>query len=202
MIAFEPGLLGRRCWLELASGERIMLPIDRWRAAPHGGDELLLKQCAGPTLDIGCGPGRLTVELVTRGIVALGVDISAVAVRLTQAKGAPAIRRDVFDRLPGEGRWQHLLLADGNVGIGGNPVRLLRRGAELLRRGGTALVEVDPPGSGLRRDRVRVGGSVSGWFAWAWLGADAVDQTAREAGLDTRWVRTQGGRWFAELVRP
>jgi SAM-dependent methyltransferase len=202
MMAFEPGLLGQRCWLELANGERIMLPIERWRAAPQGGDELLLEHCAGPTLDVGCGPGRLTVGLVERGVVALGVDVSAVAVRLTRARGAPAIRRDVFGRMPGEGRWQHALLADGNVGIGGNPVRLLRRVGELLRRSGSALVEIEPPGAGLRQDQVRVSGSESGWFAWAWLGADAIERTARHAGLDTRWVRTSGDRWFAELVRP
>jgi SAM-dependent methyltransferase len=201
MIAFEPGLLGQRCWLEVASGERIMLPVERWREAPQGGDELLLAHCSGPTVDVGCGPGRLTVELVRRGVVALGVDVSAVAVRLTRDRGAPAIRRDVFGRMPGEGRWRHVLLADGNVGIGGNPVRLLCRAGELLRRGGSALVEIDPPGSGLRRDRVRVSGSRSGWFPWAWLGADAVEQTAHEAGLDTRWIRSQGSRWFAELVR-
>jgi SAM-dependent methyltransferase len=202
MTAFEPGLLGQRCWLELANGERIMLPVQRWRAAPQGGDELLLGHCDGPTLDVGCGPGRLTAELVGRGIVALGVDISSVAVELTQARGAPAIRRDVFGRLPGEGRWRHVLLADGNVGIGGNPVYLLRRVAELLRPGGSALVEVERPGSGLRRDQVRVNGSASGWFAWAWLGADAIAHTARHAGLDTRWIRNRGDRWFTELVRP
>lgn len=179
-----------------------MLPIERWRAAPQDGDALLLDHCSGPTLDVGCGPGRLTGELVRRGVVALGVDISPVAVRLTQANGAPAIRRDVFGRLPGEGRWRHVLLADRNVGIGGNPVRLLRRAGELLRVGGSALVEVDPPGSGLRREHVRISGSECGWFAWAWLGADAVERTAREACLATRWVRPRAGRWFAELVRP
>ena len=202
MTAFEAGLLGRRCWLELANGERMALPIERWREAPQGGDELLLGRCAGPTLDVGCGPGRLSVELVRRGVVALGVDVSAVAVRLTRARGAPAIRRDVFGRLPGEGRWRHVLLADGNVGIGGNPVRLLRRAGELLGSGGTVLLEVEPPGSGLRRDRVRVSGSRAGWFAWAWLGADAVELAAQHAGLHTRWVRPHGARWFAELVQP
>ena len=206
MIAtdFEPGLLGRRCWLELATGERITLPTERWRATPDPGDELLLGSCVGPTLDIGCGPGRLTAALSARGVAALGTDVSAVAVRLTVAAGAPAVRRDVFDRQPGEGRWRHALLADGNIGIGGDPVRLLGRVRELLCADGSALVEVDPPGSGLRHGRVRVstddaeGGR---WFDWAWLGADAVPTTARRAGLAVRWVREAGGRWFTELVR-
>lgn len=204
MIDFEPGLLGRHCWLELATGERIVLSTERWRALPDPGDELLLSSCVGPTLDIGCGPGRLTAALTERGIAALGTDVSAVAVRLTIEAGAPAVRRDVFDPQPAEGRWRHALLADGNIGIGGDPVRLLGRVRELLCAGGSALVEVDPPGIGLRHGRVRVStvdDVGARWFDWAWLGADAVPSTAAEAGLATSWVREAGGRWFTELVR-
>jgi SAM-dependent methyltransferase len=202
--AFEAGLLGRRCWLELANGQRIELPVQRWRAAAQDGDELLVERCEGPTLDIGCGPGRLTAALVARGVVALGVDVSPVAVRLALARGAPALRRDVFGRLPGEGRWRHALLVDGNLGIGGDPVRLLRRVRELLGRGGTALVEVEPPGIGMRRQRVRVRGDDGFgdvWFAWAWVGAEAIEETAGQARLSTRWVRERDGRWFAELAK-
>jgi SAM-dependent methyltransferase len=204
MIDFEPGLLGHRCWLELATGERISLPTDRWRATPDPGDELLLSSCVGPTLDIGCGPGRLTAALTERGIAALGTDVSAVAVRLTLQSGAAAIRRDVFARQPGEGRWRHTLLADGNIGIGGDPVRLLSRVRELLCAAGSALVEVDAPGTGLRHGRVRVStddAEGARWFDWAWLGADAIASTAAEAGLKSGWLREAGGRWFTELVR-
>jgi len=48
----------------------------------------------------------------------------------------------------GGGRWAHVLLADGNVGIGGDVVALLRRCAELVRPGGTVVVEVERPGAG------------------------------------------------------
>ncbi|HEX6360888.1 class I SAM-dependent methyltransferase [Actinophytocola sp.] len=204
MIDFEPGLLGHHCWLELTTGERISLPTERWRAAPEPGDELLLTNCTGPTIDIGCGPGRLTAALTERGVAALGTDVSAVAVRLTIEAGAPAVQRNIFDRQPDEGRWWHALLVDGNIGIGGDPVRLLGRVRELLCVGGSALVEVDPPGTGLRHGRVRVSTSAADgarWFDWAWLGADAVASTAALAGLTTNWLREAGGRWFTELVR-
>ena len=199
---FAPGLLGRQCWLELATGERITLPTERWRSVPEPGDEVLLRHCTGPTLDIGCGPGRLTAALLERGVRAMGTDVSPVAVRLARAAGAVAVRRDVFERQPGEGRWRHAILADGNIGIGGDPVRLLRRVRTLLRGDGSALVELDPPGGGLRHGPVRVATDAEGggrWFAWAWLGVDAVDDVAAEAGMATRWVREAGGRWFAEV---
>jgi SAM-dependent methyltransferase len=199
---FAPGLLGRRCWLELATGERISLPTERWRAAPSPGDELLLRHCTGPTLDIGCGPGRLAAALLERGVPALGTDVSAVAVRLAVEAGALAVRRDVFEPQPGEGTWRHALLADGNIGIGGDPVRLLRRVRELLCQTGSALIEVDPPGGGVRHGQVRVTTPEADgrWFDWAWLSADAVDPVAEDAGMSTRWVREAGGRWFAEVT--
>ncbi len=131
----------------------------------------------------------------------MGVDISPVAVALTTAQGAPAIRRDVFAPLPGKGRWWHVLLADGNIGIGGDPVALLRRVRELLGQGGTVVLEVDSPGCGLRRSHVRLNPDGE-WFEWAWLGADAVGHTATAAGLAVNWIRERGGRWFAELLKP
>ena len=37
-----------------------------------------------------------------------------------------------------------MLLADGNIGIGGRPARLLQRCAQLLAPGGQILVEAEP----------------------------------------------------------
>lgn len=199
MTQFDTALLGRECWLELAGGERITLQTGRWQATPEPSDEMMLAHCAGPTLDIGCGPGRLTGALAGRGIPVLGVDISPVAVRLTMARGAIALRRDVFEPIPGEGRWHTVLLADGNVGIGGDPIRLLRRVRQVVSRSGKVLVEVDRPGQGVRHRPVRLNGT-GDWFPWAWLGADAVEPIARAAGFRVRWLAGSGERWFAELV--
>ncbi|GLZ28748.1 methyltransferase type 12 [Lentzea sp. NBRC 105346] len=202
MTAFDRGLLGHRCWLELATGERVDLPVERWTAIPSDGDDVLLDACAGPTIDIGCGPGRLTAALTERGVASLGVDISATAVRLTHARGAVAMRRDIFDRVPGEGRWRHALLADGNIGIGGDPLRLLTRAAELVADRGTVLVELDPPGRGIRRDRVRLRpGEGGAWFTWAWVGVEAIAELAARSALRVAWSACRGHRWFACLEK-
>lgn len=200
---FDHGLLGRPCWLELSRGGRVELPVHRWTEGCENGDAVLLEACSGPTLDVGCGPGRLTAALAGRGVPALGIDSSPTAVRLTRARGAMALQRNVFQHLPGEGRWRHVLLADGNIGIGGDPGALLRRVSRLLGPGGDVLAELDPPGDGLRHDRVRLHppGPDGPWFAWAWVGVDAIAEVAARTGFRVAWTTSRGTRWFARLVR-
>ncbi|WP_020500408.1 class I SAM-dependent methyltransferase [Sciscionella marina] len=200
MTAFDLSLTGSVPWLELASGERIELPVHRWRRAPDTEDAVLLGRCAGPTIDLGCGPGRFVAALTERGIPALGVDSSPIAIGLARARGAPVLHRDVFTALPRTGNWRHVLLADGNIGIGGDPERLLHRAARLLERGGSVLLELGPPGHGLRRERARI--ASRDWFHWAFLGADAVGPLADRAGLHRIWSARAGQRWFTELRKP
>ena len=99
-----------------------------------------------PCSTLGCGPGRHLHELSGRGVYALGVDLSAVAVDLACSGGARAMVADIFGDVPGAGSWRTALLLDGNIGIGGDPVRLLTRLRSLLTDEGVALVELDPTG--------------------------------------------------------
>lgn len=170
-----------------------------WFAEQTPGDDSLLDRCIGPTLDVGCGPGRLVAALTARGLTALGVDVSAEAIRQTRRRGAPARHACVFG--PVEGGWRHLLLADGNIGIGGDPERLLRRCLDLLAPDGDILVEVDPPGAGSWRGQVALstGDRISSPFPWAAIAADDVDMLAQAATLAVldRW--TSARRCFARL---
>ena len=96
-----------------------------------------------------------------------------------------------------------MLLADGNVGIGGDPDALLARCARLLHPLGRLLCETDPPGTGLRRMLTRLeppDGPASTWFPWAHLDPESLAQAAAAHGLDSAALWTDGGRWFTELA--
>jgi hypothetical protein len=138
-----------------------------------------------------------------RGVPAMGIDVSAEAVRQTRVRGAWAQHSDVFAELPGEGRWVTALLADGNLGIGGDPVRLLRRLTEVLAPGGHVIAEVGAHGLGLVNEsrRLRIDGQLSASFAWAQVGLDAIDAVAADAGMTVVSTRSAGGRHAATMVR-
>jgi SAM-dependent methyltransferase len=193
---------GAQTEIEHADGSITPLWAGDWRQL-RPGDASLIDRCSGPTLDVGSGPGRLTVALAERGVPTLGIDVAPHAVRIARSAGSLTLLRDVFSRMPGTGRWMIVLLADGSVGIGGDPAALLHRVAELLAPPGQALVEVQPPGRELRRERVRLrlsqGQQAGDWFPWAHVGADQLAGIAAEAGLPVAETWSSGGRWFAAL---
>jgi SAM-dependent methyltransferase len=194
-----------RLWVRHPDGQRDPLPVLAWRGELAPGDASLLRRCAGPTLDIGCGPGRLTAALAARGVPTLGIDVAPFAVQLARRAGGPALCRDVFDRLPGQGRWARLLLADGNLGIGGDPGRLLARAAELLGQAGQVLVELYPPTVTAGRRLVRLerpDGQVSRSFPWAFVGAGEIRYHASAVGLRVVETWCREDRYFAALGRP
>jgi SAM-dependent methyltransferase len=178
------------------------LPVSDWTNPRRPGDESLLSRCAMATLDIGCGPGRLAAALSATGVLALGVDVSPGAVASARASGARAICRSVFDPLPGAGTWDHALLADGNIGIGGDPVALLSRVRSLLGPHGNVLVEVGAPGSVTRRLTLQLADD-AGWmstrFRWALVSLDGLDHIAAEARMRVTETWSASGRWFTAL---
>jgi SAM-dependent methyltransferase len=202
----------------LRADDGTVLPLDplRWHAEPSPHEEALLAGMAAPVLDVGCGPGRLVLGIARRGEVALGVDPAPAAVALARDRGAAVLQRSVFDPLPGAGRWRTILLADGNIGIGGDPLRLLQRCRDLLAADGTVVAEVEPPagvpaatnshrsGWGLYRARLERGDTHGPWFSWAVVGADAIAGLAYTAGLALLRLEhvAAEGRWFAHLGRP
>jgi SAM-dependent methyltransferase len=182
-----------------------LLDVDRWRRPADATDLAVLEHSVGPALDVGCGPGRIVAALNRRGVFTLGIDISAVAVAMARARGVTALRRNVFRPLPGEGRWNSIVLLDGNIGIGGRPETLLRRTRGLLAPGGLALVETHP--EPLADERLRVWFTHTGTptgppFPWALVGRTVLHTLAEQVGFEVASVRTIGDRSFTVLRRP
>lgn len=196
-------------FLRRSDGWLLPLEVERWCAAADAADEEVLRRCEGTVLDVGCGPGRLVAALSARGRPALGVDVSEAAVARTLRLGGRALRRSVFEPLPGEGRWGTALLVDGNVGIGGDPVALLARMRELLCPGGLLLAETVPAADVDERADVRLvreaygaGGAAEApgaAFPWARLGAPALLRYAARAGWRPAGQWSAGGRRFVAL---
>lgn len=179
----------------------VVLAVERFLAPADATDRAVLARSRGPVLDVGCGPGRMVRAALLAGRPALGVDVSPAAVRRAAAAGLPVLHRSVFDPLPREGSWSTVLLLDGNIGIGGDPARLLSRVAALLAPDGVVLAECHPRA---RRDRlfdavlVDADGRAGEPFGWAEAGTATLTRLAGRVALRTvaRW-RCAGRRFVA-----
>ncbi|MEV7612141.1 methyltransferase domain-containing protein [Streptomyces sp. NPDC089799] len=189
-------------YLHRSDGWLLPLDVERWCAGTDAADESVLTRCRGAVLDIGCGPGRLVAALAERGRSVLGIDVSPAAVAQTVRRGGTALCRSVFDPLPGERRWNTVLLMDGNIGIGGDPAALLERIARLPAAGGRLLVEAAPVEVD-ERCEVRLDdgrGTLGTPFPWARTGRGALLRHAENTGWRSVRSWTVTGRHFAELV--
>jgi SAM-dependent methyltransferase len=184
------------------SGHPLAVDAHRWFAPPGAAERRALARVVGPALDIGCGPGRHVVALAELGVAALGIDITAPAIRHARSAGATVIERCVFERVPGAGRWRSALLLDGNIGIGGDPVALLRRAHDLLAPDGHALVETTGPGEDAhdRRVRFEISGWSGPWFGWATVDAAGLHGFAGRSGFTVAEQWCDDDRWFAWLA--
>jgi SAM-dependent methyltransferase len=208
-LIYRSAAAGRSCWARNHHGHRRELPMARWMGGPQTtpqdrlADEHVLGHCSSrPTLDLGCGPGRFTASLQQRGFPALGVDSSTIAVEMTRQRGGTAIRRDLFAPLPAAGSWAQILLTDGNIGIGGNPVRTLRRAAELLAHGGIVIVETDSPATVLCYELLRweTEQHLGHWFPWSRVGPGSLGDIAHAAGFLVTHVADIHDRVIAVLT--
>jgi SAM-dependent methyltransferase len=204
LLRWGGGATGTAVTVRMSDGTVDLLALERFLGAADDTDESLLRSARGPVLDIGCGPGRMLHALARRGVFALGVDLSPVAVALARGKGAHAIVASVFDELPGAGNWRTALLLDGNIGIGGAPERLLARVASLLIDTGKIVVELERPDAAGGRVRACLQsgeGDVSAWFPWARVTVGEIDGIAAASGLSVAARWSTDGRWFARLGR-
>jgi SAM-dependent methyltransferase len=118
-------------------------------ALPYGVSEIL-KAAGAPesALDLGCGSGRLTLELARRGAAATGVDRSAKALDAARARaGAAGIdvvfaQADIDEALPFSDRAFAAVTSRLALMIARDPPATLREAARVVRPGGVVVTAV------------------------------------------------------------
>ena len=120
--------------VRMSDGTHAPLALDRFLAPADATDEAILAELAGPVLDVGCGPGAICTR--SRGAACSGSASTSrpppSRSRARAARTRSSARSSTRSR--GAGTWRSALLLDGNIGIGGDPVRLLERVRSLLTR--------------------------------------------------------------------
>jgi SAM-dependent methyltransferase len=201
LALYEAALAGTEVHAASAAG-RFPLDVTLWAGEANPVDDMLLARCEPPVLDLGCGPGRLVAALCARGVPALGVDISALAIAQARARGAAVLHRALESELPAEGRWGTVILADGNIGIGGDARRLLDRCRRLVDRRGLVLVEADPDpeaDESLLMELTTADGRRSWPLPWARAGARTLTRLAPASGFVPAEAWHLSGRTLVSL---
>ena len=102
-------------------------PVRGW----HAPERRALRLVRGRVLDVGCGPGRVALELQRRGHEVVGIDPSPLAVEVCRRRGVADARvlglRDVDESL---GRFDTVVLFGNNFGLLGDA----RKARARLRR--------------------------------------------------------------------
>ena len=191
-------------WLRVAPGRRLTYDLAAYFAPVTAQERALLELVEGPVLDVGCGPARHARLLQARGLTAIGLDRSLLALGLARSLGLRRwLHADVRSGpLPAV---RTALLLDGNLGLAGTPagaMQLLHRLAAACGPGGRLLVGGRAPRHGwLRplvvRDEYR--NLIGPWGRWLQASLPAVLDLAAPAGWRLQHAVTDGARYWAAL---
>jgi SAM-dependent methyltransferase len=201
MADFAAGLRAP-LWLRVAPGRRLAHELAAYFAPVDAQERALLDLAEGPVLDVGCGPARHARLLQARGLTAIGLDRSVLALGVARSLG---LRHWLHvDALSGPlPPARTALLMDGNLGLAGTPAgarQLLRRLAAACGPGGHLLVNGrGPHQTPLRplvvRDEYR--DRIGPWGHWLHVRLPAVIDLAALAGWRLHHALTAGARYWA-----
>jgi SAM-dependent methyltransferase len=108
-----------------------------------------LRLVRGRVLDVGCGAGRVAIELQRRGHEVVGIDVSPLALEVARRCGAKDVRQLAVTQVgAGLGRFDTIVMFGNNCGLLGNRRRapwLLRRFKSVTSPGARILAESTDP---------------------------------------------------------
>ncbi len=198
-------------------------PFDEW--APHL--QKAVERVRGRTLDIGCGPGRVTLPLQRRGVDVVGLDHSPLAVRICRKRGVTDVRLLSVTQVSANrlGTFDTILLIGNNFGLFGNYKRarwMLRRLHRMTTPSGRILAESTDPYatddpielayqkrnrergrmSGQYRHRERYRNLKGSWFDWLFVSRDEMREIVAGTGWVVReFIEPQGAQYVGVIEK-
>jgi SAM-dependent methyltransferase len=194
-------------WVDTGAGHEVYLaPFDEWPSC----ERQALRYARGRVADVGCGAGRVALELQSRGLDVIGIDHSPLAIRSSRARGLRRTRELSIYRLEGEMPTIDTVVLFGNgFGIFGSPARarrLMTAWAQVMPAGARILAESSDPYQraapehrayhrrnralgrmpGQVRFRVRYRDSATPWFDWLFVSRAEMRRLTRGTGWHVR----------------
>jgi len=103
-----------------AGPELYFAPIENWREA----ERKVMKYVRGRVLDIGCGAGRVALQLQGLGHEVVGIDLSPAAIETCRLRGVADARVMSIDDVDSSlGTFDTIVMLGGNLGLLGNRER-------------------------------------------------------------------------------
>jgi SAM-dependent methyltransferase len=211
-------------YFEEGAGPEVYLSsFARW---PRG-ERQALRKVRGRVLDVGCGAGRVALELQGRGLDVVGLDASMYAVRAARHRGVKTVWRMSLDDLGSRfGEFDSVVMFGNNFGLFATPERAKEALSEWARTakpdvrlfvestsayaGGAPGIDRtyywrnreqgQPPGE--LRARYRYEGAVGGWFTWLFVSRAELQAIVRGAGwrIEKIFGSQQSDPYVAMLV--
>jgi SAM-dependent methyltransferase len=175
-------------------------------------------------LDVGCGAGRVALELQERGHDVVGIDLSPRAVEVSRRRGVRDARELPVTRVGRElGRFDTFVMFGNNFGLMGSRHRapwLLRRFRSIANEAARILAEsVDPYKTdkpehlafhernrkrdrmaGQLRIRIREGTHKTPWFEYLLASPEEMAELAEGTGWELRRVIDEGEHVYVGVL--
>jgi SAM-dependent methyltransferase len=196
------------------------LPFRRWPKA----ERKAIRLARGRVLDVGCGAGRVALELQERGHEVVGIDLSPLAVEVARRRGARDVCELPVTRVGRElGSFDTFVMFGNNFGLMGSRRRapwLLRRFRSIANEGARILAEsvnpykTDDPAHLAYHERNRQRGRMSGqlririrhheyetpWFDYLLASPEEMAELAEGTGWELRRVVDEGEHVYVGVL--
>jgi SAM-dependent methyltransferase len=199
---------------------RYFAPVRRWPRV----ERRALRSVHGRVLDVGCGAGRVALELQNRGRDVVAIDVSPGAVEVSRRRGVRDVRLLPFEAVDASlGRFGTVVMFGNNFGLFGSEakarrmLRRLRGIADRIVAGSNDPYGTDEPAhlayqernrrrgrmAGQLRARIRHRDLATAWFDYLIVSPEEMRALAEAGGWRLRTtIHDPGSSYYVGVLEP